>query len=193
MLITLYGINNIGKSTQALRLLERLKDEGLDAVYVKYPVYEIEPSGVFLNEYLRSGTTTPMREEALQLWFTLNRFQFEATLKTWLEEGKIVIAEDYTGTGLVWGMTKGASLEWLENLNAPLIKEDLSILIDGERTLGAVESGHVHETDQELMRRSRQVHLELAKKYDWNLVPLQTEKEATAELIWALVKTKISR
>ena len=95
MLITLYGINNIGKTTQALRLVERLKEAGHDAVYVKFPVYEIEPTGTYLNSFLRSGETQKITEEELQMWFTLNRYQFEPTLKQWLREGKIVIAEDY--------------------------------------------------------------------------------------------------
>ena len=63
MFITLYGINNIGKSTQALRLVERLKAEGFDAVYVKFPVYDVEPTGVYLNQFLRSGGAQEISEE----------------------------------------------------------------------------------------------------------------------------------
>ena len=52
-LITIYGINNIGKSTHAKLIVERLKQNGYKAFYVKYPVYNMEPTGVFLNEVLR--------------------------------------------------------------------------------------------------------------------------------------------
>lgn len=195
MLITLYGINNIGKTTHAKRLVERLKAEGHDAIYVKYPVYDIEPTGTFLNGFMRSGEAQSISEEELQTWFTLNRFQFQPTLSDWLSSGKIVVAEDYTGTGLVWGTTKGADTEWLISLNKYLRKEDLSILIDGERkgsALDSVEEGHLHETDVELMKRSRQVHLELAKRFDWTIVPLQDTKDATADLIWTLVENRIA-
>ena len=100
MLITLYGINNIGKSTQAKKLVERLESEGKTVKYIKYPVYEIEPTGRFLNDFLRGGGTEQAAkaasEEELQMWFTLNRYQFEPTLKKWLADGVIVIAEDYT-------------------------------------------------------------------------------------------------
>ncbi len=80
-------------------------------------------------------------------------------------------------------------------LNKPLIREDLSILIDGERgeeAMKAVEDGHLHETHSELMKRSRQVHLELAKRFDWTVVPLQEGIEETNDLLWALVESKIS-
>lgn len=192
MLITLYGINNIGKTTQALRLVERLKAEGFDAVYVKYPVYEIDPTGTFLNQFLRSGEAQAITEEELQMWFTLNRYQFQPTLKQWLDEGKIVIAEDYIGTGIAWGTVKGASTEWLETMNEHLIKEDLSIMIDGERFKDAAEDGHLHESNEAFMKRSRQVHLELAERYDWTVVPLKEGVEPMNDVLWELLQLHLS-
>lgn len=192
MLITLYGINNIGKTTQAMRLVERLKAAGHDAVYVKYPVYDIEPTGSFLNGFLRSGEAQKISEEELQMWFTLNRYQFEPTLRSWLKEGKIVIAEDYIGTGIAWGSVKGASTEWLEGMNHHLIQEDLAILIDGERFKDAEEKGHLHESDDALMKRSRQVHLELAERYGWTVIPLQEGVELMNETLWQLLQLHLS-
>jgi len=192
MLITLYGINNIGKTTQALRLVERLKEAGHDAVYVKFPVYEIQPTGTYLNSFLRSGDAQKITEEELQMWFTLNRYQFEPKLKQWLSEGKIVIAEDYIGTGIAWGTVKGASTEWLESMNKHLVKEDLAIMIDGERFMDAAENGHLHESNDEFMKRSRQVHLELAERYNWTVVPLQKGVEKMNETLWQLLLLHLS-
>ena len=106
MFITLYGINNIGKTTHTVRLVKRLKKAGYDAVRIKYPVYDVHPSGDFLNKVLRSGESQMLSEEELQLWFVLNRTQFQPILKGWLDAGKIVVAEDYTGTGIAWGTTQ---------------------------------------------------------------------------------------
>jgi thymidylate kinase len=192
MLITLYGINNIGKSTHALRLVERLKTAGYDAVYVKFPVYEVEPTGMFLNGFLRSGQAQSISEEELQTWFTLNRYQFEPTLKEWLTAGKIVVAEDYTGTGIAWGTIKGADTAWLETLNHYLLKEDLAILLDGERHESAKEAGHLHEDNDSFMKRARGVHLELGQRYDWTVVPVQPTKDETEELLWKVVKARLS-
>ena len=191
MSITLYGINNIGKSTQALRLVERLKAEGFDAVYVKFPVYDVEPTGVYLNQFLRSGGAQEISEEELQMWFAMNRFQFEPTLREWLKDGKVVVAEDYTGTGIAWGMVKGASKEWLESLNRPLIKEDLAVLVDGERFVHATEEGHIHETNEEFMKLARQIHLELGEAYGWVKIPVQPTKDETEALVWEVVKVHI--
>jgi thymidylate kinase len=186
MLITLYGINNIGKTTHTVRLVERLRAAGHDAVRVKFPVYDVHPSGDFLNKVLRDGGP-PISEEELQMWFVLNRYQFQPTLKGWLDEGKIVVAEDYVGTGIAWGTTKGLETEWLETLNRNLIKEDVAILMDGERYKNAIEEGHLHEENHDLVDRCREVHLELGAKYDWVKVDLQPEKEDTSNLIWDAV------
>lgn len=43
-LITLYGVNNIGKSTHASKLVEHLKQAGNVAVNLKYHIYDLEPT-----------------------------------------------------------------------------------------------------------------------------------------------------
>ncbi|MBP9709316.1 MAG: hypothetical protein KBD78_16900, partial [Oligoflexales bacterium] len=122
-LITLYGINNIGKSTQAGLLVKKLNEVGHKAVHIKYPIYDLAPTGPLLNDILRGGKQN-ISEEELQTIFVQNRIDFEPTLIDTLESGTTVVAEDYIGTGIAWGAAKGADLEWLEAINAPLLKED---------------------------------------------------------------------
>lgn len=191
MLITVYGVNNVGKTTHTKTLVEKLKANGYDAVRIKFPVYDISPSGDYLNTLLRSGGAQFITEEELQLWFVINRYQFQPTLEKWLNEGKIVIAEDYIGTGVAWGTAKGASMEWLENLNKYLRKEDLAIFLDGPRTLQAVEKGHIHETNPTLVEKCREIHYQLEKKNKWHRVELQQEREDTFKLIWDFVAPRL--
>lgn len=185
--ITFYGINNIGKSTHARILVDRLKKEGFDPMYIKYPIYDQDPSGPYLNKLIRKGQQD-VTEEELQLWFTINRHQYEKTLKSLLMNGKTIIAEDYIGTGIAWGITKGANEEWLEQINKYLLRSDMAILIDGERAVQAIEKVHIHETNDQLMRKARAAHLDLAKKYAWYIIKLQEQKEDTAKLVWGAVK-----
>lgn len=185
--ITFYGVNNIGKSTHARILADRLQKEGFEPVYVKYPIYELKPSGPYLNKILREGDQK-ISEEELQLWFTINRHQYENELKKMLMQGKTIIAEDYIGTGLAWGMAKGSNEEWLEQINKYLLRSDMAILIDGEREKKAAEKGHIHETNDNLMRKASKTHRDLAKKYAWYTIKLQEKKENTAKLVWEGVK-----
>lgn len=186
-LITIYGVNNIGKTTHAKRLVKNLRKAGKKARFVKYPAYSEEPSGTYLNKIIRSPGKQRIPEEELQLWFLMNRYQFQPKLIKMLEQGDYVVAEDYSGTGITWGHTKGGDLKWLEEVNKYLIKEDLAILIDGERSRKAEEKVHIHEKNSRLMKKSRGVFLKLGKKYGWKKVDLQVKKEDTEKRIWGVV------
>ena len=187
--ITLYGINNMGKTTHAKRLVERIRGLGMEAEYVKYPVYDVHPSGDFINSVLRHPEQKQnISEDELQMWYVINRYQFEPQLVKWLEEGVIVIAEDYSGTGIAWGTAKGLEQEWVEMINAKVLKEDLAILIEGNRVLSAREDVHIHEQDDDLMERCKQVHSDLADKYGWKRVELKETPDETANDIWHVVQ-----
>jgi len=191
MFIALYGINNIGKTTHAKKLVERLNKEGHKAKYVKYPVYDLEPTGPYLNKIIRSGGKQKISEAELQMWFTLNRYQFEPQVKKWLSNGYIVVAEDYVGTGIAWGTAKGLDTHWIERLNQYLLNEDFAILLGGTRVMKAKEKKHIHEENDALIEKCKHVLQDLAEKYSWKNVLLQDKVEDTAELIWKIVKSKL--
>lgn len=186
--ITIYGINNIGKSTNAKLLVEKLKNAGHKAVYLKYPVYDLEPSGPFLNKILRSRDGQKISEDELQLWFILNRYQFESSLKKLLNDGNIVIAEDYIGTGIAWGVSKGLDQEWLEDANKYLLKEDLAILLIGKRHTISKEKVHVHEQNDELFKKCANIFEMLADKFSWKKIIVQEKAEDTSNLLFNLCK-----
>jgi thymidylate kinase len=142
-----------------------------------------------LNKVLRGGKQE-ISEKELQMWFVINRYQFEPELKKMLAEGIWVVAEDYIGTGIAWGVTKGVDLDWMETVNDGLMHEDLAIFIDGERTIKAKEDNHIHEQNDELMDRSRAVHLDLGGRYKWEKVELQAEKDDTEASIWKIIESQ---
>lgn len=188
--ITFYGINNIGKTYHAKKLVARLRKLGKKAVYIKYPVYEQKPTGPLLNRILRSHKQK-MPEEELQLWFVLNRYQFEPRLKSLLEKGVIVIAEDYIGTGIAWGMAKGVKQKTLENMNKFLVQPDMAVFMDGERALKVREKKHIHEQNDILVQKCQRIFQKLAKQKHWKAVQVDQDPDVTAARIWALVSRRI--
>lgn len=182
--IAVYGINNIGKTTHCKRLVNRLKKLGKDAVYIKYPVYGQKPTGLILNKILRASRKQKITEEELQLWFVLNRYQFQPSLKKMLEKGKIIIAEDYIGTGLAWGRAKGANLKELESMNKFLVQSDVAILMDGSRAMSAKEKSHIHEQNDRLAEECRRIYQKLAKKYGWKIIKVSPDTDVTAARLW---------
>jgi thymidylate kinase len=105
--IVIYGINNLGKTTQAKMLVEKLKLHGLAAEYIKYPIYSITPSGQILNNYLRNNNPSRLSPREIQIIYAFNRHQYEKILLQKLAQGVNIVAEDYTGTGIAWGMAYG--------------------------------------------------------------------------------------
>ena len=64
--IVIYGINNIGKSTQVEMLVDALRGLNLPVERIKYPIYDLTPTGPKINEILRSGKKQEISEEELQ-------------------------------------------------------------------------------------------------------------------------------
>ncbi len=182
-LIVFYGTNNLGKSTQAHILVDKLNKEGIPAEYLKYPIYDLEPSGPVLNQYLREGNPFDLSSREAQFIYTLNRTQFQGELLEKLEKGINIIAEDYIGTGLAWGIGAGVNQEILKKMNSHLLREDLAILFDGERFKDAIEEKHKHEQDEDFSKRVRQIHLDLAQKYNWRIINANLSVKEVGHLI----------
>lgn len=168
--IVFYGINNLGKTTQAKMLVDYLNKKDIKAEYLKYAVYDLEPAGPLINGYLRGGNPYNFTPRELQLLHYIDRITFEPVLKEKLNKGINIIAEDYFGTAVAWGAGAGVDQKLLEYLYSFVYKEDLTILFDGERFTSSIEKNHKHETDLKLTERVRKIHLNLAEKYNWTKI-----------------------
>jgi len=186
------GINSIGKSTQVKLLKDRmLKDGNRKYVeVVKYPFYDIEPIGPMLNDYLRNGNPFGLTAREFQTLQAMHRVQVQPLIFHYLERGHNVIAEDYTGTGIAWGIGAGVDKEYLLKINEGLLKEDVPILLDGDRFLEGKESGHTHEEDDKLIKEVRAAHLHLAQEFDWHIVIANAPKQTVHEHIWDIAVTQ---
>lgn len=190
MFIVLYGINNLGKTLQAKLLVEKLNQSGIQAEYLKYPIYDLKPSGQILNAYLRSDNPHNLSACESQIIYALNRTQFEPILKEKLASGITIVAEDYTGTGLAWGIGAGVNEQFLKDLNSHLIKEDLALLFDGERFLTGQEINHKHEKDETLIQKVRQTFLRLAQEFNWKKINANQSIEMVAKEVWDKLEIK---
>ncbi|MDD4333229.1 MAG: hypothetical protein PHT51_03895 [Patescibacteria group bacterium] len=189
--IVIYGINNLGKTTQAKLLVENLNNQNIKTEYIKYPIYSMEPAGKLINSYLREGNPDNFSPRELQLLHYIDRITFEPILKEKLSQGINIVAEDYFGTGMAWGMSAGVDEKFLSYLYKFLYKEDLAILLDGERFKNAVEKNHKHEEDDKLTKKSREIHLYLAKKYKWKVVNANQNIKKVQSDVWNKIKLLI--
>ena len=178
--IVIYGINNIGKTTQCKNIVNYLKSKGLKAKYLKSPNYNTK-SGKEINKILRSRKQTVSEKEFQEL-YTKNRFEQQKEVINCLKNNINVVMEDYVGTGLAWGNVKGLSLDFLKKLNKRLLKENIAILLNGKRFASGKEKFHLHEQGN-LIEKVRKKYLELAKEYKWHVVNANQSKEKVFEEI----------
>ena len=190
-LIVFYGINNLGKTTQAEMLVDWLNQSGIPAVYLKYAIYYLEPTGKRINAYLREGNPENLSPKEFQELQVQNRKDYEPILQQKLENGIWVIAEDYVGTGIAWGVGNGVDQTYLEEINAPLLKEDFAFFFDGERFTAGIEKVHMHEQNNELTEKVRKVHQDLAQKHGWIPINANKSKEEIHETIKNTILNKL--
>ncbi len=178
--IAIYGINGIGKTTQVELLVKYLKSQGKDAHKLKYPIYDLAPEGPFIYQYLRNPEfrkKNKLSTHKFQEKYAQNRKRYEKTLLQRLKKGEWIVAEDYIGTGIAWGLVWGGELDYLEKINENLLKPDLEILMDGERFLTAIEKNHRNEIDPERIQICRSFNQLLAEKYNWVNVSANQKKK----------------
>ncbi len=188
--LVIYGPNNIGKSTQVRLLAKHLIDEGKQVLIVKYPIYDLSPTGPLINDVLRHGKK--MTDLELQTVYAQNRRDFQPVLEKILVAGIFVVAEDYTGTGIAWGTTMGLSITKLEEINKKLLQPDIAILLDGPRFIQAIEKGHKYEDGgTEIWEKNRKIHLQLGERYGWLKVKVDGPAEKVHQQIWQLVSNRL--
>jgi thymidylate kinase len=189
-LIVLYGANNLGKSTQVELLEKSLQEKGLSAKRIKYPIYDLEPTGPLINSVLREGKS--MDEEELQNTFAQNKRDYEPQLKELLNSGTHVIAEDYTGTGIAWGMVRGVDIETLEKMNVGIYVPDIAIMLTGQRFESGRESTHRNETNDTIWQTAKEKHDFLAERYSWHTVNAnQSVEDVQTDIIKILEQQQI--
>lgn len=176
-IIAIYGITNIGKSTQCALLKEHYNSHGFKCEIIKYPRYDLEPTGPRINAFIRNKNPeniTPLEFQFLQVQ---NRKDFESTLVEMSKDNDFLILEMYTGTGIAYGMGDGIPKQVMIEMNDGLLEPDLSLLLNGRRFLEAKEVNHIFEQDDEKTERIGNIHLELAKDFGWKIIKSDDSKE----------------
>jgi thymidylate kinase len=189
--IAIYGINGIGKTTQTEKLVAFLRKKNKKACRLKYPIYDLEPEGPFIYQYLRNPKFRAKNElttHELQKKYADNRERYEKKLKEKLKKGEWVVAEDYIGTGIAWGLTWGGDIEYLEKINANLLPVDLAILMHGDRFKTAIEKNHRNEMEAERIKICKNFHYLLAKKNNWEVVKANQSVDKVQKDIIKIVK-----
>lgn len=213
-LIVIDGIDGSGKRTQADLLLERMKNEGRDAVKIDFPKYGQKSAGLVEN-YLNGkyGSSEEVGPFVASLFYALDRYDSRAEMRQWLLDGKIIVSDRYVSANMGHQGGKFATaeerrkyFEWLARYEYDIFgvpRPDLTIILRvpaaKAQSLVAQKSGRaytegkshdLHEADLEHLKRAEQTYLEMCALFpDCELIECVRNSELLSikeihELVW---------
>jgi dTMP kinase len=202
-LITFEGGEGGGKTTQIVRLRDRLTKEGHDVVVLR------EPGGTVISEQIREVV---LSSKNVGIAFTTEVLLFQAAraqiyrelVLPSLKAGKVVLMDRSRDSSVVYqGIVRGFGEKMIEDLNDISTNKttpDLTLLLDLPVEIGLqrrVESGKMDRLDMEAVdfhHKVRDGYLKIAKenkKKRWLIIDASQSLEAVEENIWEVVSKKI--
>jgi dTMP kinase len=202
-LLTFEGGEGGGKSTQIVRLRDRLTKAGKDVVALR------EPGGTVISEQIRnvvlSSKNIGMAFTTEVLLFQAARAQIyrEIVLPS-LEAGKVVLMDRSRDSSVVYqGMVRGFGEELIENLNNISTKNtypDLTLLLDvdpeaGLRRQAAAGGANRFEMENlDFHHKVREAYLQIAKantESRWVVIDASPSVDEVEAAVWRAVAGKL--
>lgn len=217
--IVIDGTDGSGKTTQLNLLKEKLESEGYDVKIADFPQYNTKSAGM-VEEYLsgKYGSAEEVDPYKASIFYAVDRFDASKEIATWLNQGKIVLANRYTSASLGH---QGGKIEnplerriyfnWLYDLEYKIFeipRPDLTIVLHVEPDIAFQLAKHrqredwkgktndIHEDDINHLKKAEQTYLEIASSLPGFKLVKCTHKheilspEAIHFLVW-LVSSQI--
>lgn len=171
MLLTVEGIEGVGKSTHALYISDLLKSRGRQAVLTR------EPGGTKTGEALRDillhSASYPISDlTELLLIFSARSQHLHEVIRPALNAGKTVICDRFTDATYAYqggGRRMDTDvIRSLESLVQRGLKPDLTLLFDAPVAVGLARANNRSKADRfesetlEFFERARRMYLDLA-------------------------------
>jgi dTMP kinase len=166
--------------------MKRLKKLGKKVKVISFPDYSTRV-GKLIKDYLEDKTN--FNPEVRQCLYVANRWERVREIKSWINDGYIVIADRYVPSGLVYGLANGLELEWMLNLEKGLPTPDLIIVVDVSVNIAfnRETSRDVYERNKPFLTRVRKEYLRLAQIFNWAVVDGGGVKYEVSNQIWEQV------
>jgi thymidylate kinase/thymidylate synthase ThyX len=209
--LVIEGTDGSGKGTQFKLLQKRLVKEGYDVVTFDFPQYE-KPSSYFVKEYLNGkyGSADEVGPYTGSLFYALDRYQAAPAICKALEDGKVVLANRFTGSNMAHQGTKFEHAEerrgyfiWLDNLefrmlNIPRPSKSIVLrvpastaqqLVDSKETRSYTDKKRdIHEADLSHLEKSVLVYDELCSLFPKDFISIDCIRNSELQSIEQIQK-----
>ncbi|QPG75171.1 hypothetical protein FOA43_002519 [Brettanomyces nanus] len=127
-LIVIEGLDRTGKTTQTLRLLSHLNNEGIKNHLIKFPE-RTTPIGELINQYL-TNKRLELSDQSAHLLFSANRWEFQSEIVDLLIKNQTVVVLDrYVYSGVAYSSAKGLDFQWCLSPDIGMPKPDAVIFL----------------------------------------------------------------
>ncbi len=191
LLISIEGIDAVGKRTQTSILSSWLSSRGHNTRTISFPDYGTT-LGREIKRFLLGTRNYP--PEVRHMLFAANRWEKKDELKSILARTDIVIVNRYSESNLAYGLANGLRLEWLVNLEAGLPKPDTVIVLDAPPVALHSRRGSnkdEYERNIGLQERTREAYLKLAGDFGWKVVDATRGIDATSRALAHIVSDSL--
>lgn len=186
MILAFEGLDGSGKETQTKLLEKRLRDDGVKVLRIDFPNYQSKYS-LFVKEYLNGKFDKNINPYVISSFFALDRLGlYETKMRTYLNEGYVIICDRYVYSNLIYQGCKFDNLEerekffeWVLDFEynmCSLPKEEVTFFMDVpiKISLEIIKSRgekDIYEKDKEFLIKSYENCKYVAEKY--NLVHIK--------------------
>ncbi len=177
MIIVVEGFDQAGKKTQSKMLANFLKTKKKKSKIFNFPDYTT-PVGKEIKNFLNGRRKFP--PQVIHCLLATNRWEKSKEIKDAISKHFVVIMNRYYQSNLVYGTVNGLDLEWLENLDNGVPKEDIVILLDvkiSDSFSRKKQKRDRFEKDKKFALKITSTYKRLAKKYGWHVVNASHNKE----------------
>ena len=221
MFIVLEGLDGAGKSTQIKLLREMIESRGVECEFLHFPRFDAPVYGELIARFLRGefGSVEQVNPYLVALLYAGDRADAAKMIRSWLAEGKCVIADRYVYSNVGYQCAKIESDDERKRLSDWILQTEfeefaiprptLSLFLDVpfEFTAAKLTSQRegadrdylggakdIHEQSLDLQRRVREVYLAAAEvDENFGVVDCSTAEGAMAspEEIFERVKAQV--
>lgn len=190
MFVVLEGLDGAGKSTQVKLLRRFFEERGMKTEYLHFPRFDAPVYGELIARFLRGefGAADEVNSYLVALIFAGDRAEAATCIRTWLDEGRVVILDRYVYSNIAYQCAKLEGTDddrrhlqqWILDLEYNynhIPHPDVSLFLDVpmafvERKLTEQREGDdrdylkgckdIHEASIDLQRRVRDTYLDAA-------------------------------
>ena len=198
-LITLEGVEGVGKSTCVPHIAEFLRGRGVEVVTTR------EPGGTSIAESIRELLLWSEQEALdsvteLLLHFASRRQHLCEVIQPALDRGAFVVCDRFTdATHAYQGGGRGLPAEWIHSLSDmvhPNLKPDLTLLFDlapeeGLKRIASEKADRYEGEAPEFLLRVRENYLERASSAGFTLIDASRDEEDVRADVLAAIELLI--